>query len=139
MLELMTVVTIIAVAAILVVPDYIRSGARKQLKQSAIELETLLNMSRMLAMNRNTTVTMTLATVGGRVQAQSGGVLPNYTMPQEIIAFGGMNPVRFNSYGMVVGITANQQVTLTNNRGLVYSLQVTPGGRVRWCASATCP
>jgi type II secretory pathway pseudopilin PulG len=138
-LEILTTVAIIGIVTALALPDFTQARARTELRQSVIELQSNLNMARMVAMNRDTTVTVTFAILGnGRVQASFQGFLPPYTMPVSITGFGGANPIRFNSYGMLVGVVANQQISLTSQSGLVYSVQVTPGGRTKWCASPTC-
>jgi Tfp pilus assembly protein FimT len=136
---MMIAVVIIGVASALVVPGFREANSRAQLKQAIIELQGDLNLARMAAMNRNRNVTVTLALMSGRVEATFQGVVPDAIMPVGIIAFAGTNPLTFNSYGMLAGVNANQQITLTNDRGLTYSVQVTPGGRTKWCASATCP
>src|SRR5581483_2179062 len=132
-LEILTTVAIIGIVSVLALPDFTRARARTELRQTVIELQANLNMARMVAMNRDTTVTVTLAVLGnGRVQVSFQGFLPPYTMPVSITGFGGTNPLRFNSYGMLVGVVANQQISLTSQSGLVYSVQVTPGGRTKW-------
>jgi hypothetical protein len=37
------------------------------------------------------------------------------------------------------GGTGNQQIVLTNSKGVSYSLRVTPRGKVDLCLAAACP
>lgn len=138
LLELMIVVAIVGVAVMLALPDMLRSSAQSRLKQQAQELRTNMSMARMAAVNRNTTVTVSMAIVGGVVEASFGGILPVQRMHPEIKSFGGPTQIRFNSYGMLAGVATNQTITLTNSQGVTQAVQVTPGGKVRWCQTATC-
>lgn len=163
LVELMAVVAIIGLIAALAIPNYTRSMARATLKQALTELHGNLNMSRMAAMNRNTTITVTLAVVGGRVtatftdpnstSAQCLGdtrrcVLPTQTMPAEITGvaalLGGTAQVlpvaiNFNSLGLLVGAgTSIQTVRLTNSKGTIFEIQITPAGKARWCTTSPC-
>ncbi len=150
--ELMVVVVIITVAAMLAVPNYNSWSARYKLKQAATELHSNLNLTRMAAMNRNTTLTATLALVGGRVtvtftdpgstSADCLGntarcVLPTQVMPREITNVAGAAQIRYTSLGLLTGVgTATQTITLTKSFGTTFQVQVTPGGKARWCYSA---
>ncbi len=149
--ELMVVVVIISVAALLAVPNYNSWSARYKLKQATTELHSNLNLTRMAAMNQNTTMTATPALVAGRVtvtftnpastSADCLGnpgrcVLPTQVMPREVTAVAGAAQIRYNSMGLLTGAgTATQTITLTNSFGLRHEVQVTPGGKARWCPS----
>ena len=140
----MTVAAIITIGAALAVPSYQQWISRYQLKQATTEIHSELSLSRMAAMNRNTTVTAALAVVGGRVTAtftdgNGAQVMPPATMQNQVTLVAG-GPVQFNSFGLRVGGGAvNQTVTITNSQGLTYSIAVTPAGKVSWCPKATCP
>lgn len=154
LVELMTVVAIIAAVSALAIPNYKSWNARVQLKEAILELNSNLSVARMAAMNRNTTVTSTVVVSGGRVNGtftdpantsancladRSNCVIPTQVMPGEVTQAGGTTTFQFNSMGMRVGGgTANQTVTLTNRDGLTYSIQVSPAGRTRWCLASTC-
>lgn len=159
--ELMIALAIIIVATTLALPNYVSWNAKTKLKQATTELHSNLNMARMLAMNRSTTVTVTLGLVGGKVTATMTDpgstsadclgdtkrcLMPTLVMPTEVTAvagFIGATPqapilVRFTSLGLLTGVgTNNQTLTFTNSYGLTYQIQVTPGGKARWC-SGTC-
>jgi len=137
--EVITVVVIIIVAAVLAIPSYMSWYARSQLKQALTELHSNLNVARMSAMNRNSTVTVTLAMVSGRVTASFGGVLPPQVMSSGVTGFAG-GPVQFSSLGTRVGGgAANQTITLNNITGVTFEIQVTPAGKARWCTTSPCP
>lgn len=155
--ELMVVAGILIVATTLAVPNYVAWNAKSKLKQATTELHSNLNLARMLAMNRNTTVTVTLGLVGGKVTAtvtDPGStsadclgdtkrcLLPTQVMPVEVTAVTGLigatpqtpPQVRYTSLGLLTGVGTNlQTVNLTNSYGVTYQIQVTPGGKARWC------
>ena len=140
----MTVAAIITIGTAMAVPSYQQWIARYQLKQATTELNSELSLSRMAAMNRNTTVTVSLAVATGKVTATitdgtGAQVMPPATMQNQVTGVAG-GPIVFNSLGLRVGGGAgNQTVTVTNNNGLTYSIRVTPAGKVNWCPQATCP
>lgn len=144
LVELMTVAAIITIGTALAVPSYQQWIARYQLKQATTEVNSELSLSRMAAMSRNTTVTVSLALLSGKVTATftdgSGAQVMNpHTMGNRVTAVGG-GPVVFNSLGLRVGGgVGNQAVTLTNNQGMTYSIRITPAGKVNWCPQAICP
>jgi len=137
LLEVLIVVAIMGAVA-MAIPNFIGMKERVELKQAIVELQTNFNMARMVAINRNTTVPVTLAIVNSRVQVAFGNFMSSYAMPSSISAVAGTTALSFNSYGMLVGVAANVQTALTSRNGQVYSLQVTPGGRTKWCAGPTC-
>ena len=137
--EVIFVVVIIAVAAALGIPNYMSWHARSQLKQALTELHSNLNVARMSAMNRNSTVTVTLAMVSGRVTASFGGVMPPQVMSSGVTGFAG-GPVQFSSLGTRVGGgAANQTIRLNDITGVTFEIQVTPAGKARWCTTSPCP
>lgn len=142
--ELMVVTAIIAFAVAVAVPNYTRWNTTAQLKQAATELNSELNLARLSAMNRNRSVTVTLALVNNTVTAtfiDGGGaqVMPPHTMLALVTGFTG-GPITFSSLGVRVGGGAgNQIITLTNSQALTYSIAVTPAGKSTWCPQATCP
>lgn len=155
LIELMVVVGIIAIAAALAVPGVTTWIARSQLKEALIELHSNLNLARTTAMNRNTTITATLAMVNNRVtvtftdpSATSANCLANpatcalpiQTMPGQVAGFGGTSQVQFNSLGLRVGGgTAAQTIQLTNSKSVTFEIQITAAGKARWCTASPCP
>lgn len=144
LVELMTVAAVITIGTALAVPSYQQWVVRYQLKQAATEINSDLSLSRMAAMNRNTTVTVSLAVVSGKVTATftdgaGAQVMPPHPMLGLVTGVGG-GPVVFNSLGLRVGGGAgNQTVTVTNSQGLTYSIRITPAGKMNWCPQAACP
>jgi prepilin-type N-terminal cleavage/methylation domain-containing protein len=144
MLEVLVVAAIMAIAAALGVPNYVRWNAGYQLKQATTELQSSLSLARMVAMNRNTTVTATPALFGGQLtmtftNAAGTAVLPAATEKVDAVTALAGGPVLFNSMGLRVGGGAGiQTITVTNRYGVTYSIGVTPGGKIRWCASLAC-
>lgn len=153
LLEMMVVVSILSLGAAMAVPDFLLLTARSQLKQGTKELSSHLSTARMLAMNRNTTITATVAQIAcppattscGRLQATftypgGGTAMATDLLPAQIIATGGVSQIQFNSLGLRVGGgAANQAMTLTNSKGVTFEVQVTPAGRIRWCPTSPCP
>lgn len=142
--EVLIVLAIIGIASMIAVPNFIDWYSRVEFRQAVVDLQGNLSLARMAAMNRNTTVTVTLAVEAGRVTASftAGGVdvLPKHTLSKEVAGWGGTSPVQFSSLGLRVGGgTGSQVVTLTSRHGLTYEIQVTPAGKVRWCPTSPCP
>ena len=138
LIEVMIAVAIVGILVMVAVPNYLQWNARYQLKQGTTELAGSLNLARMAAMNRNQAVTVTLALASGRVNVDFGGALAPIVLPQAIVGFTGGPTVQFTRQGLS-GSAANVPLTLVSQQGTVYSLVVTPSGKVNWCAHATCP
>lgn len=138
LIEVMIAVAIVGILAMVAVPNYMQWNARYQLKQATTELAGSLNLARMAAMNRNLAVTVTLALVSGKVNVDFGGALAPVVLPQTIVAFTGGPTVQFTQQGLS-GSAANQTLALVSQQGTTYSVVVTPGGKVNWCAHSTCP
>jgi Tfp pilus assembly protein FimT len=150
--ELMVVVAIVALATAFAVPNWIAWNTRNQLKQAVTELHSNLNLARMTAMNRNTTVTIQLA--AGVVDPSDGKpkitatftdssgatMIPPQRMRTEITGLSGTALIQFSSLGLRHGGgTGVQTITLTNSKGLAYEIQVTAAGKARWCLTSPCP
>ena len=144
LLEMMVVTTIIGIGAALAVPSYTQWNARYQLRQAVTEINSQLTLARMAAMNRNTSVNVTVSVVNGRVtiaatDVSGAQVLPAQSMMVHVTNVVG-GPVQFNSLGVRFGGGAgNQTLTVRNDQGLIYSITITRGGKTTWCASPTCP
>lgn len=149
---MMVVVSILSVGAAMAVPNFLMTNARYQLKQGTKELAGNMNTARILAMNRNASVIVTVGQIAcPPATTNCGQVLVNFTypgggtampaqiLPAEIKQAGGTVQVQFNSMGLRAGGgVANQSVTLTNSKGVTFEIQVTPAGRIRWCANSPC-
>lgn len=155
LMEAMVAVTIVGIVAGLAAPNFITWQAKSTLKQATIELMANLNLARKVAMNRNQRVFVAAVLVNGQWQVQFLNpppapavppVLPALLLPRDVtgIAFTPPAPgnLTFNSLGMLVGVgTVNQHINVTSNRlqagGNTLTVQVGPGGKVRWCSAAT--
>jgi Tfp pilus assembly protein FimT len=151
-IELMVVVGIMAIVIALGLPNFIDWNARYRLKQAVTELHGNLNIARMLAMNRNTTVAVQIAAgvvdpADGKqkitatfTDAAGGVVLPPQRMRPEIRTLAGAAAIQFNSRGLRSGGgTGIQTIQLTNVKGITYEIQVTAAGKARWCPISPCP
>jgi type II secretion system protein H len=145
LIELMIVVAIIGLTSALAVPSYIDWHARYQLRQAATEIQNQLSMARISAMSRNSVVSVSLVLSGGKVQVSAGDASGASVIPlvQMMDSVTGLSPapttVAFSPLGIRSGGGAgNLLISISNNRGLSYSVRVTPRGRVNWCPAATC-
>lgn len=155
LIEVMTVVAIMALAAAIAIPSYQAWYAKAKLKSALMELSSNMNMARTVARNRNTTITVTVALANGRVTATYTAptstaaacladartcAIETQVMSVEVTAVAGTTQFQFNSLGLRVGGgTANQALQLMDRAGLTYEIQVTPAGRIRWCTTSPCP
>ena len=146
MIEIAIVIAIIGLTSALAVPSYINWHARYQLRQAATEIQNQLSLARISAMSRNSVVNVSFVVSAGKVQfsaADASGVSV-IKATQMMSAVTGLNPaptaVAFSPLGIRSGGgTGNQQIVISNNQGLSYSVRVTPRGKVNWCPAATCP
>lgn len=150
LLELMVTVAIVGVVCALALPNYLVWSRTYQLRQATTDLQGNLNLARMTAMNRNTTVTMTLGPIPcppdtaycGVNGASFGGIIPPLPLANGKITGAlttGGTTVQLSSLGLRVGgPVGNQLITLTNTDNLTYSIVITPGGKIRWCPANTC-
>jgi type IV fimbrial biogenesis protein FimT len=145
LVELMIVVAIVGIASAIATPNYLRWNARYQLRQAAAEIQSQLALARLSAMNRNSLVSTTLAVSAGRVQLLAVDANGNQVIPptQMMASVTGLSPapasVAFSPLGTRSGGgTANQLIVISNSVGLSYSVQITPRGKIKWCAASTC-
>jgi type IV fimbrial biogenesis protein FimT len=145
LIELMIVVAIIGITSTLAVPNFLEMIRTYQLKEATLEVANILTMARMAAMNRNKTVTVSLATTGGVVnitaaEASSGvSVMPLATAMGQVNQVSG-GPVSFNSLGMrSTGSAGNQLVALSTVSNKTYSVVVGANGKVFPCFKTSCP
>ena len=146
MIEIVIVIAIVGITSALAVPSYINWHARYQLRQAATEIQNQLSFARISAMSRNSVVNVSFVLSGGKVQFSAGDASGVAVTPttQMMGAVTGLNPaptaVAFSPLGIRSGGgTGNQQIMISNNQGLSYSIRVTPRGKVSWCPAAACP
>lgn len=144
LVELMVVSGVISLAAAIAVPSYLQWNAKYQLKQAVIEVTSQLAVSRIAAMNRNTTVGTQVTVASGQlaIAAIDAAGTPVFQQTTSVPHVSNMGPttVQFNSLGLRSGGGAGDLVmTVDNDKGLRYSIRVTPGGKSSWCPKSTCP
>jgi Tfp pilus assembly protein FimT len=146
LIEMMIITAIIGTTTALAVPSYINWNAKYQLRQAATEIQNQLSLARISAMSRNSVVNVSLVLSGGKVQVSAGDASGASVIPatQMMGSVTGLNPapttVAFSPLGIRSGGGAgNQQISISNNQGLSYSVRVTPRGKVSWCPAAACP
>lgn len=154
LIELMIAVAILSIGVSLAIPSYSEWNARYQLRDAITTIQSNLMLARMTAMNRNRVVNANFDVTGNQVvmnlrDSTGATVLPQTAMKGHVKAIDVKNAagtyatpgtISFNSLGLRQGgeLGKTQIVRVTNDRGLVYSAAVTPGGKVRWCPMATC-
>jgi prepilin-type N-terminal cleavage/methylation domain-containing protein len=151
LIEVMIVVAIIGITGALAIPSFADWKAQHDLREAVSEIASNLNLARAVAMNRNRQATVTIQLSPAGVVQISGvtiltpvplttlNIFPPETMNGNVTGLpGGTVNVVFSSMGLSTS-TVNQTIQIANTRGLVYSLVVTPSGKVTWCTTSTCP
>jgi type IV fimbrial biogenesis protein FimT len=144
MIEMMVVCAIIGIGSALAIPNYVTWKAQHDLREAVSEFAGNLNLARVVAMNRNRQATVTIQVLGSGligVDGVAGGtpIFGTQTMSGSVTGLpGGTTNVVFSSMGLTTAATA-QVIPLVNRNGVVYSVSVTPSGKVTWCLKATCP
>ncbi len=140
LIEVMVVVAIIGIVSAIAVPNYLQWNSKNQLREAANRIQSQLTFARIAAMNRNTTTTVTFFMAGNLVtvvttDATGAQILPVETLMSHVTGFTG-GPVLFSSLGVRTGGGLGAQfITVKNDQGLTYSVQVLPGGKTSWCAA----
>jgi len=144
LIEMMIVCAIIGICTALAVPNYLDWKAQHDLREAVSEFASNLNLARVVAMNRNRQATVTIQVLGSGligVDAVAGGtpIFGTQTMSGNVTGLpSGTTNVVFSSMGLSTAAAA-QVIPLVNTKGIVYSVSVTPSGKVTWCPTATCP
>lgn len=165
LVEMMVVVAIVGVMSAVALPQFSLMIARNDVKETARQIAVTIQTSRMLAMNTNTAVTIQPQLVPGGngqmlqvvVQNANGGPLLNPTTNAPLAAGtsvsavhvasltvpGGaaITPIAINPQGLLAPVGTPGQVWLITGTqaNVVYSVTISPGGRVRWCGVAVGP
>lgn len=168
LLEIIVVVSMISAIAAMAVGSYRTAVPQSRLREATTELHSTFGLARILAMSNNAIVTVKLSgstqtgspdiTLTGsyanpimvtltRTIAGAESTIQSNPLTGEIASLkiapglndSGFKPwVRFSAMGMRTG-TGNQIITLTNTQGRQYSVNVSPGGKAKWCIASTCP
>lgn len=138
LVEVMTVSAVISILTMVAMPAYQQWNTRYQLRQATEEVAGNLKLARMAAMSRGTNVIVTLALVGGKGNLSTGGVFPPITLSEGVVGLTATT-VGFSQLGLRTGGGGgNQLIQLTSSNGTIYSVVVTPSGKINWCRNAGC-
>ena len=169
LLEIAVVLVIVGAIAAMAIGSYRTAVPQSRLRDATTELHSTFGLARILAMSQNATVTVKLSGTGQTIVGSGVTMTGNYNNPIKVtltrsiagaettiqsrpltgeIASLSITPglnappiqpwVRYNSMGMRAG-TGNQILTLTNTQGRTFSINVSPGGKAKWCIESTCP
>ncbi|GKS59933.1 hypothetical protein YTPLAS18_34600 [Nitrospira sp.] len=166
LLEMITVVSIVAVMAAMALPAFSRMVAKNEVEKAARDIASTLQTSRLLAMNQNVTVAvspqlipgaegqaLSVAVLNGNTglpltnpvtgNVISAGIQTKGTNLTSITNAGGapLTPANFSPQGLLAPVGAPAIVWTISNvpQNIVYSVTVSPGGRVRWCGVVVPP
>ena len=137
---MMVAVAIIALGLAVATPAYLSWVAKSDLKVGVTEVYGGLHLAKIAAMSRNRTITVNLKNVSGHVQwSADNGVFPPTQLGNRVTNVTAGHVI-FTSMGLRQSGEAgtDQLITFNNTEGLVYSIAVTPGGTVNWCAKPIC-
>ncbi|HEX9741358.1 MAG TPA: GspH/FimT family pseudopilin [Nitrospiraceae bacterium] len=169
LLEIMVVVTMVGAIAAMAIGSYRTAVPQSRLREATTELHSTFGLARILAMSQNATVTVKLSGTGQAIVGSDVTMSGSYANPilvtltrsiagaettiqsnpltgeiASLTIAPGINAppiqpwVRYNSMGLRAG-TGNQIITLTNTQGRTYSVNVSPGGKAKWCIASICP
>ena len=140
LIELMIGIVIITIAAALAVPDFMRWLVQSQLRDATSQIARQLTLARMVAMNRNRSVDVTVQTAGGAVHisgvSPSSGavVISDQTFPAGVTSVVA-SPVivSFSSMGLrTTAGTGVQTIGVCDRYNRQYSVTIAPTGKVNW-------
>jgi prepilin-type N-terminal cleavage/methylation domain-containing protein len=169
LLEIIVVVSMVSAIAAMAIGSYRTAVPQSRLREATTELHSTLGLARVLAMSQNATITVKLSGGSQAISGTDVSIAGSYASPvtvtltrsiagaetvvqsnalsgeiTQLTMAPGINVppvqpwVRYNSMGMRAG-TGNQIITMTNTQGRTYSINVAPGGKAKWCITATCP
>jgi prepilin-type N-terminal cleavage/methylation domain-containing protein len=156
LVEIIVVITIIGIGAAIALPNYASWHTRSELRDATSQIWQQLGWARIAAMNRNTTVTVTIVaatappyktvSITARDAANNPVIAPVTINTRHVTGVNaplGTATVQFNSSGLLgasgFAAAAPQLVTLGNDVGTIYSVSVAPSGKATWCPQPTCP
>ena len=154
LIEIMVVVAIVGVMASIAIPNFTQWQTRNRLHQATAEVASQLTMARMVAMNRNRSVDVTIQDSGTSIRVSAvlsstaALAVPTVVLDKTIEYFGNTvvgSPVNvsFSSMGQrTSGGMAVQTIGVCNPERLQYSVTIIPVGKVNWSTNSSltpCP
>ncbi|MCP9464899.1 MAG: prepilin-type N-terminal cleavage/methylation domain-containing protein [Nitrospira sp.] len=144
LIEIAIVLAIIGIAAALAGPNLMSLYARYELYQTTTSLHRTLLMARSAAIARNTVITATLSNLpNGQGQVTFNAVVTAEPFPLTVgfVLPPPAQPIGFTSRGLSTTPFATQTIQLQSlrNPNLIYTISLTPAGKVTWCNQAVNP
>jgi type IV fimbrial biogenesis protein FimT len=137
LLEVMIVVVIVGIAAGLAIPNFTLMYARHELYQATTSLYNRLVFARSAAISRNAMIVATPTNVpGAQSQVVFTPPLGSETLPLNVtFVLLPAQPIGFTPRGLSTTPLVTQTVQLQSVRdpNLIYSISLTPSGKVTWC------
>jgi type IV fimbrial biogenesis protein FimT len=158
LIEMLIVVAIMGIAGLIALPNYSLWQSRSELRQAVTEVQNQLLLARMAALSRNAPVTVAISITNGALQttttnaATGAQIMGSFSVrlphvvdlkvgPSATWTSAATANVSFNSMGMRSGgpgPTLNQELAMVNDKGIQFSMKVTPRGIVNWCQDSIC-
>ena len=144
LLETMTVVTLVAILSALALPNLRMMMARHDLYQATTSLYNRFMFSRSSAISRNTMMVAQapVLTPSGETQVPFTAPLPPETFPRNVgVLLFPAQPVGFNPRGLSTTPLATQTIQLQSATfpTMVYTISLSPSGKVNWCSAQVNP
>lgn len=144
LLETMTVVAIVGILSALAVPNLRMMIARHDLYQATTSLYNRFVFSRSAAISRNAMMVALppVVTPSGETQVPFTAPLPPETFPKNVgVLLFPAQPVGFNPRGLSTTPLATQTIQLQSATfpTMVYTISVSPSGKVNWCNTQVSP
>jgi len=158
LIEMLIVVAIMGIAVLIAVPNYLVWQSRSELREAVTEVQNQLLLARMAALSRNAPVTVAISITNGAVRttttnaATGAMIIGSFSVRLPHVVDLKVGPsgawtsavtanVSFNSVGMRSGgpgPTLNQELAMVNDKGVQFSMKVTPRGIINWCQDSVC-
>ena len=133
LIEVMTVIALIAIVSSIVIPNVIGWMPRYRLRSGAEEIQSTLQLARLGAIKQNTSATVTFDTANHTFQAMvSGQMIKSGKMPAGVIIDSITSPssqIQFDSRGLANESTG--LILVKNNQGGIKTIAVNIVGNSR--------
>jgi len=149
LIELMITVAIVSIVIGLALPNYMQWLDRSNLRQATTDMATQLTVARMAAMNRNRSVTVTVASTSGithisAVTSSGASIFATDLQGNGASVIGLPITVSFSPMGLrtSAGAAGVQTIGVCNREKLQYSVTIVPVGKINWSTNPSdtpCP